>query len=99
MNLLCYLPILVFYSRSLDCIQNDQNQLSASDLPSATEEESNLQTSRFASETAESEQESLNAYKEATANAKTAPQIIIEPPNLQGHGDADNIRLEEDQRE
>jgi hypothetical protein len=55
-----------------------------------------METLRFASETAESEQESLNAYKEATANAKAAPQIIIEPPGLQGHGDADNVRLEDD---
>ncbi|XP_066992640.1 constitutive coactivator of PPAR-gamma-like protein 1 homolog [Anabrus simplex] len=34
---------------------------------------------RFASETAESERDSLAAYKEATANSST-PQIVIEPP-------------------
>lgn len=68
-----------------------------SDTPSASDGDSNLETSRFASETLESERESLNAYKQATANAKVAPQIVIDPPGIQGHGDADVIRTEEEQ--
>lgn len=58
-----------------------------------------METSRFASETLESERESLNAYKQATANAKAAPQIVIDPPGLQGHGDSDKdvIRTDEEQ--
>lgn len=67
------------------------------DAPSVSESDSNLETSRFASETLESERESLNAYKQATANAKSAPQIVIDPPGIQGHGDADTIRTEEEQ--
>lgn len=68
------------------------------EVPAATpEEDANLEPSRFASETLESEQESLNAYKQATANAKAAPQIVIEPPGAQGHGDADNAKSEEEQ--
>ncbi|XP_032680714.1 constitutive coactivator of PPAR-gamma-like protein 1 homolog [Odontomachus brunneus] len=67
------------------------------DTPSVSESDSNLETSRFASETLESERESLNAYKQATANAKSAPQIVIDPPGIQGHGDADPIRTEEEQ--
>ncbi|KAK7793934.1 hypothetical protein R5R35_007700 [Gryllus longicercus] len=43
-------------------------------------------SSRFASETIESERDSLAAYKEATANAKAAPQIVIEPPTA-GHSE------------
>ncbi|XP_011495096.1 PREDICTED: constitutive coactivator of PPAR-gamma-like protein 1 homolog [Ceratosolen solmsi marchali] len=79
-----------------DSIQKDPCPSLASDLASTNDNDTNMETSRFASETEESEQESLNAYKEATANAKSTPQIIIEPPGLQGHGDADNIRLEDD---
>ncbi|XP_043280498.1 constitutive coactivator of PPAR-gamma-like protein 1 homolog isoform X2 [Venturia canescens] len=60
------------------------------------EQDATMETSRFASETLESEQESLNAYKQATANAKVAPQIVIEPPGLSGHGDADNSKSEEE---
>ncbi|XP_071442772.1 constitutive coactivator of PPAR-gamma-like protein 1 homolog [Hetaerina americana] len=41
-----------------------------------------VDTSRFASETMESEQESLAAYKEATAGAVT-PQIVIDGPKGQ----------------
>lgn len=74
-----------------------QAQSNLSEAPSTSEGDSNLETSRFASETVESERESLNAYKQATANAKTAPQIVIDPPGIQGHGDADNIRTEEEQ--
>lgn len=70
-----------------------------SDGPSTSEGDSSLETSRFASETLESERESLNAYKQATANAKSAPQIVIDPPGIQGHGDADNARSEEEQSE
>ncbi|XP_057319789.1 constitutive coactivator of PPAR-gamma-like protein 1 homolog isoform X2 [Microplitis mediator] len=54
-------------------------------------------TSRFASETAESERESLDAYNQATANAKAAPQIVIEPPGLQSQVDGDNAKTEDDQ--
>ncbi|XP_031778257.1 constitutive coactivator of PPAR-gamma-like protein 1 homolog isoform X1 [Nasonia vitripennis] len=84
-----------------DEVQNDQIQSTTSDVPSTTEDETtNMSTSRFASETAESEQESLNVYKEATANAKAAPQIVIEPPasGVQGSADdANNSRTEEEQ--
>ncbi|KAG7214073.1 hypothetical protein KM043_001438 [Ampulex compressa] len=66
------------------------------DTPTTSEANSTLETSRFASETLESERESLNAYKQATANAKSAPQIVIEPPRIQGHGDADSNRTEEE---
>lgn len=52
----------------------------------------------FASETAESQRETLKAYEEATASAKAAnPEIVIEPPGIQGHGDADTVRVEEEQ--
>lgn len=54
-------------------------------------------TSRFASETAESERESLDAYNQATANAKAAPQIVIEPPGVQSQIDGDNVKTEDDQ--
>lgn len=54
-------------------------------------------TSRFASETAESERESLDAYNQATANAKAAPQIVIEPPGLQSQGDGDNVKTDDEQ--
>jgi len=81
----------------LDSKSSLQTQSNLSDVPSASEGDSNLETSRFASETLESERESLNAYKQATANAKAAPQIIIDPPGIQGHGDADTIRTEEEQ--
>lgn len=47
---------------------------------SETDEDCGIETSRFASETVESERESLNAYNEATASAKSAPQIVIDPP-------------------
>lgn len=56
-----------------------------------------MEMARFASETAESEQESLNAYKEATANATKAPEIVVEPPGSQNQGDTENVRSEEDQ--
>ncbi|XP_012135651.1 constitutive coactivator of PPAR-gamma-like protein 1 homolog isoform X2 [Megachile rotundata] len=82
---------------SRDSKQNVQQQSNLSETPSTSEVDSNLETSRFASETVESERESLNAYKQATANAKSAPQIVIDPPGLQGHGDTDNIRTEEEQ--
>ncbi|XP_034185251.1 constitutive coactivator of PPAR-gamma-like protein 1 homolog isoform X1 [Osmia lignaria lignaria] len=81
----------------IDSKQNVQQQSNLSETPSTSEVDSNLETSRFASETVESERESLNAYKQATANAKSAPQIVIDPPGLQGHGDADNIRSEDEQ--
>lgn len=81
----------------MDSKPSTQTQLNLSDTPSASEGDSTLETSRFASETLESERESLNAYKQATANAKTAPQIVIDPPGIQGHGDADAIRAEEEQ--
>nr|CAD7207026.1 unnamed protein product [Timema douglasi] len=42
--------------------------------------EEDLDTSKFASETLESERESLLAYREATAHAP-APQIVIDPPS------------------
>lgn len=83
----------------LDSKPSSQAQSNLSDTPSASEGDSNLETSRFASETLESERESLNAYKQATANAKAAPQIVIDPPGLQGHGDSDKdaIRTEDEQ--
>ncbi|KAJ8666833.1 hypothetical protein QAD02_008495 [Eretmocerus hayati] len=78
--------------------QNDQNGASQSNAPSTTGDESNnLITSGFASETAESEQESLNAYKEATANAATSPQLVIEPSNFQTQGDSDIVHADEEQ--
>lgn len=81
----------------MDSKPSTQTSSNLSDTPSASEGDSNLETSRFASETLESERESLNAYKQATANAKTAPQIVIDPPGIQGHGDADAIRTDEEQ--
>ncbi|XP_012218409.1 constitutive coactivator of PPAR-gamma-like protein 1 homolog isoform X2 [Linepithema humile] len=75
-----------------------QPQSNLSDASPASDGDSSLETSRFASETLESERESLNAYKQATANAKAAPQIVIDPPGIQGHGDADTIRIEEEQQ-
>ncbi|XP_011631086.1 constitutive coactivator of PPAR-gamma-like protein 1 homolog [Pogonomyrmex barbatus] len=88
--------ISLFLVHKLDSKSSTQIQSNLSDIPSATEG-SNLETSRFASETLESERESLNAYKQATANAKTAPQIVIDPPGIQSHGDVDAIRAEEEQ--
>lgn len=93
---------LLFLYQKTDEVVNDQVQSTTSaDVPlllTSELAETSMETSRFASETAESEQESLNVYKEATANAKAAPQIVIEPPAVvQGHGDADNSRTEEDQ--
>ena len=61
-----------------------------------TDDDGNLEPSRFASETVESEQESLNAYKQATANAKIAPQIIIEAAGSSGQSDADSSKTEEE---
>ncbi|XP_044007486.1 constitutive coactivator of PPAR-gamma-like protein 1 homolog isoform X2 [Aphidius gifuensis] len=58
----------------------------------------NIETSKFASETLESEQESLNAYNEATANSKVAPQIVIEPPVVQlnkNTGNDDDVKIKE----
>lgn len=81
----------------IDSKTSVQTQSNQSDVPSVSEGDSNLETSRFASETLESERESLNAYKQATANAKAAPQIVIDPPGIQGHGDADTVRTEEEQ--
>lgn len=83
----------------LDLKQNVvQTQSNSTETPAtASEADSNLETSRFASETVESERESLNAYKQATANAKTAPQIVIDPPGIQGHGENHNIRAKEEQ--
>lgn len=81
----------------IDSKPSAQAQSNQSDAPSASESDSNMETSRFASETVESERESLNAYKQATANAKAAPQIVIDPPAIQGHGDADTVRTEEEQ--
>ncbi|XP_020294477.1 constitutive coactivator of PPAR-gamma-like protein 1 homolog isoform X2 [Pseudomyrmex gracilis] len=70
------------------------------DADATSESDANLETSRFASETLERERESLNAYKQATANAKSAPQIVIEPPGIpQVHGDVDNIRTEDEQND
>ncbi|XP_006619417.1 constitutive coactivator of PPAR-gamma-like protein 1 [Apis dorsata] len=92
-----YKPVKPNRVHKLDSKQSVQQQSNLSETPSTSEAESNLETSRFASETVESERESLNAYKQATANAKSAPQIVIDPPGIQGHGDADNIRTEEEQ--
>lgn len=90
-------PYQSFSVHKLDSKPSTQTQSSLSETPSVSEGDSNLETSRFASETLESERESLNAYKQATANAKGAPQIVIDPPGIQGHGDADAIRTEEEQ--
>lgn len=82
----------------MDSKQNSvQTQSNLSETPSTSEVDSNLETSRFASETVESERESLSAYKKATANAKSAPRIVIDPPGIQGHEDANNVRAEEEQ--
>ncbi|XP_050453694.1 constitutive coactivator of PPAR-gamma-like protein 1 homolog isoform X1 [Cataglyphis hispanica] len=96
-----YKPVKPTKIHKLDSKPSSQAQSNLSDTPSASEGESNLETSRFASETLESERESLNAYKQATANAKAAPQIVIDPPGLQGHGDSDRdaIRTEEEQND
>ncbi|XP_058791366.1 constitutive coactivator of PPAR-gamma-like protein 1 homolog isoform X2 [Phymastichus coffea] len=77
-----------------DTIQNDQ--ANASDVAPTNEEKTNMEMARFASETAESEQESLNAYKEATANATKAPEIVVEPPGVLNQGDTETTRPEED---
>lgn len=61
--------------------------VNSSDVASNLETDTKIETSRFASETLESERESLNAYKQATANATSAPQIVIDSPNIQGHKD------------
>lgn len=62
------------------------------------EDDANLEMTGFASETAERQRETLKAYEEATASAKAAtPEIVIEPPGIQGHGDADTVRVEEEQ--
>ncbi|KAF7387471.1 hypothetical protein HZH68_013148 [Vespula germanica] len=92
-----YKPVKPTKAHKIDSKQNLQTQSNLSDGPSTSEGDSSLETSRFASETLESERESLNAYKQATANAKSAPQIVIDPPGIQGHGDADNARSEEEQ--
>ncbi|KAG8233956.1 hypothetical protein J437_LFUL014165 [Ladona fulva] len=50
---------------------------------------SELDTSRFASETVESEQESLAAYKEATSGAgQDAPQIVVDGPKANAEAPA-----------
>ncbi|KAL2731377.1 constitutive coactivator of PPAR-gamma-like protein 1 [Vespula squamosa] len=92
-----YKPVKPTKAHKIDSKQNLQTQSNLSDGPSTSEGDSSLETARFASETLESERESLNAYKQATANAKSAPQIVIDPPGIQGHGDADNARSEEEQ--
>lgn len=69
-----------------------------SDAAGCSEDDANLEMTGFASETAESQRETLKAYEEATASAKAAnPEIVIEPPGIQGHGDADTVRVEEEQ--
>ncbi|KAK0085742.1 hypothetical protein PV325_004479 [Microctonus aethiopoides] len=66
-------------------------------ITSNDEDCSNIETSRFASETAESERESLDAYNQATANAKAAPKIVIDPPSRQSQGDNEMTKSEEEQ--
>lgn len=57
-----------------------------------------MEASRFASETVESEKESLDAYKQAMGNAKCAPEIVIDPPGLQSNDEAEStLRAEDDQ--
>ncbi|XP_076168865.1 constitutive coactivator of PPAR-gamma-like protein 1 homolog [Ptiloglossa arizonensis] len=93
-----YKPVKPTRVHKLDSKQNSvQTQSNLSETPSTSEVDSNLETSRFASETVESERESLSAYKKATANAKSAPRIVIDPPGIQGHEDANNVRAEEEQ--
>ncbi|XP_049782108.1 constitutive coactivator of PPAR-gamma-like protein 1 [Schistocerca cancellata] len=41
-----------------------------------------VDNSKFASETVESERDSLQAYNEATASSAGTPQIVIEPPGI-----------------
>ncbi|XP_044580080.1 constitutive coactivator of PPAR-gamma-like protein 1 homolog isoform X2 [Cotesia glomerata] len=72
-------------------VVNQQNSTEAT----TPDENCAMGTSRFASETAESERESLDAYNQATANAKAAPQIVIEPP-LQSQGDGD-VKTDDEQ--
>lgn len=70
-------------------------QSNSSEIPSAADED--LDMTRFATDTIESEQESLNAYKQATANATNAPpQIVIEPPIISSQGNIDNSRVDEE---
>lgn len=67
----------------LDLKLETKNNISSTEAPSTSEDDSNLDMGKltFASETEESHRESLDAYKQATANAVTAgPQIIIDPP-------------------
>ncbi|XP_015592341.1 constitutive coactivator of PPAR-gamma-like protein 1 homolog isoform X2 [Cephus cinctus] len=92
-----YKPVKPTKAHKSESKQTAPIQSNVTEPPPTSEEDTNLETSRFASETVESERESLNAYKQATANAKIAPQIVIEPPGIQGHGDADNTRTEEEQ--
>ncbi|XP_031829961.2 constitutive coactivator of PPAR-gamma-like protein 1 homolog [Nomia melanderi] len=94
-----YKPVKQNRVHKLDSKQNVvQTQSNSTETPAtASEADSNLETSRFASETVESERESLNAYKQATANAKSAPQIVIDPPGIQGHGENHNVRAKEEQ--
>ncbi|XP_046419982.1 constitutive coactivator of PPAR-gamma-like protein 1 homolog isoform X1 [Neodiprion fabricii] len=93
-----YKPVKPAKARKSESKQNIPVQKNIAEVPSTTsEDDANLETSRFASETLESERDSLQAYKQATANAQAAPQIVIEPPGIQGHGDADNNRTDEEQ--
>ncbi|KZC14572.1 PREDICTED: constitutive coactivator of PPAR-gamma-like protein 1 homolog isoform X2 [Dufourea novaeangliae] len=93
-----YKPVKQNKMHKSDSKQNVvQTPSNVSETPTTSEADTNLETSRFASETVESERESLNAYKQATANAKSAPQIVIDPPGIQGHGDAVHIKTEEEQ--
>ena len=84
----------------LDCISDLKlSENKSQDLPSTSEDDSNLEMGKltFASETAEVERESLDAYKQVTANAKAAPQIVIEPPSANSAGNETEIRHSEEE--
>ncbi|XP_012257994.2 constitutive coactivator of PPAR-gamma-like protein 1 homolog isoform X2 [Athalia rosae] len=92
-----YKPVKPSKARKSESKQSLPTSKNSTEPTPTSEDESNLETSRFASETVERERDSLQAYKQATANATAAPQIVIEPPGIQGNGDADNSRAEDEQ--
>ncbi|KAJ9598878.1 hypothetical protein L9F63_026588 [Diploptera punctata] len=94
MLITCYLLLLI--ARRQDVAHFTGQAKQSAHQNNKAKKTDNLDTSRFASETAESERDSLAAYKEATANATKAPQIVIEPPVIGGHSDPSKTSLNED---
>lgn len=85
-----YKPVKQAKGLKVDSRENSHGQSEkSSDAVASLEDDSNMEMTGFASETAESERETLKAYEEATASVNApAPEIVIEPPGTQGHGDA-----------